>query len=195
MIYERLPRIEWIVPRWAREHERREDRGRAETKRASTGSSLPRATGFAYSPLHLTRWRIYIMHPLAVLAGHGASATVPAHKQKSYMHAATHTGNRNVLQPCRWIHVYHVPLRYRGRSLLIFVPRCPFLADPNRRRSRSGDSSSEFASVESVAWAVRLLSLPNPPLSPCRVASKPSSPSGRLLLFQRWNRHEFYVAP
>lgn len=46
----------------------REDRGRVaegeeEERPSLSGSSLPRATGFAYSPLRLTRWRIYIMHP------------------------------------------------------------------------------------------------------------------------------------
>ena len=42
-----------------------------------------------------------------------------------------------------------------------------------RRHSRSGDSSSEFASVESVAWAVRPLSSPKSSLVVVPLVSQP----------------------
>lgn len=155
----------------------REDRGRVaegeeEERPSLSGSSLPRATGFAYSPLRLTRWRIYIMHPRCD-AWRGSWRKC--------------NGNISPLarrdsRPIRWLLLGRVGGWWctyaqdrTPRFLYIYIyvyTVSPCLFHRNTLTIRR-DSSSEFASVESVAWAVRL----SPPPSSCQPP------------FPTWNRH------
>lgn len=63
MIYGRVNRCS-VGPGTRSPREDRAAEEEEEERPSLSGSSLPRATGFAYSPLRLTRWRIYIMHPM-----------------------------------------------------------------------------------------------------------------------------------
>lgn len=61
--YDLRPRKSLLGGPWNTIATRRRKEKRRRRRPSLSGSSLPRATGFAYSPLRLTRWRIYIMHP------------------------------------------------------------------------------------------------------------------------------------
>lgn len=167
MIYGRVNRCS-VGPGTRSPREDRAAEEEEEERPSLSGSSLPRATGFAYSPLRLTRWRIYIMHPML---GDGSWRKC--------------NGNISPLardsRPIRWLLLGRVGGWWctyaQDRTLVSYIYIYVYTVSPclfhRNTLTIRRDSSSEFASVESVAWAVRL---------------SPPQPSSCQPPFPTWNR-------
>lgn len=161
--YDLRPRKSLLGGPWNTIATRRRKEKRRRRRPSLSGSSLPRATGFAYSPLRLTRWRIYIMHPRCDGSWRKCNGNISPLARGAGTHGRSGGS-------CGWlvVHVCAGPLV----SYIYIYTVSPCLFHRNTLTIRR-DSSSEFASVESVAWAVRL---------------SPPRPSSCQPPFPTWNR-------
>ena len=143
MIYERLPRIDWIVPRWALvEHELLEDRegqGQGKKRASSRVKSPPRHWFciFATAPNpvadihHASAAAWFVVQVQRCLHTNGKLVSLRGRERERERESRS--------QPFRvggWMHVHR---RSRGgRSFLIFVSRCLFpAADPVPKKKKT----------------------------------------------------------